>query len=590
MGSGIYFPISALFFSILTIGLFYAKRSVNSFETKIYEKLMLLNFLGLIIELLCTFASYISGQFPQISDIILKSYLVYNLLWTFILFCYVFYISVKEDFVLKNKNKLLIIGTMILAFFISLIYSLRCDLVILNNFNVRYTEGPSVNLTYLICGILIFGMVVLMLRNLKHIKNKKYIPIFIFIIAIVIGIVIQKNVPGLLIMTYVETLTVSIMFHTIENPDMKLLEEVHKSKEISDNANEEKSVFLYNITQEIRNSTNLVDDYVNLILMSEDIDEIKDTARTIKAATARFHTTTNEIFDVSRIDSALVKVYNNKYSIKLLIKELVNIYEKKCISKGLEFRTNIEHNIPDMLYGDSINLKEVLMCLLDNSVKYTSSGYVELNINTIIKNNICRLVITVEDSGVGIKSEDINNIKMNDSALGKANKLITLINGTMVISSNYGIGTKVKVILDQNIEDVSSEMVKKYDKVFDNTKIMVVDDSEPGLKVVEKLLKDSNIVLDKVSKGKDCLNKIRSHEKYDLLLIDESVSEVSGEYILKKLQEIRNFDIPVILLTKDNKYEYDDKYKDLGFSDFILKPIKKEEILKKIELNIKKKV
>ena len=403
--------------------------------------------------------------------------------------------------------------------------------------------------------------------------------LFIFLALIVV--IIQKQNPGLLLITAAETFITVIMYFTIENPDMKLLEEVHKSKEISDNANEEKTLFLYNMTQEIRNTTSEINNHADLILDSDSLEESKDSARSIKATTSKFTSMTNEILDVSKIDSANIKVYNNKYKIKNILKQVVNIYTDICKNKELKFITNIDHDIPETLYGDSIGLKEVLTIILNNSIKYTQKGYIELDINTIIKNDICRLIITIEDSGTGIKSEDINKLKVDDKSLSKANKLITLMNGTMLISSNYGIGTKVKIILDQKIALDKDDEISKYDTVFDDINILMIDDSEAGIKIIEKLIKGTNIKMDSSNTGKDCLSKIKVN-KYDIILLDEELSGISGLELIRKIKEIRNFNTPIILLTKDNSYEYNEEYLKLGFNDYILKPVKKDELLTKI--------
>ena len=363
---------------------------------------------------------------------------------------------------------------------------------------------------------------------------------------------------------------------------MKLLEEMHKSKEISDNVNEEKTLFLYNMTQEIRSITNKIDDNADTILDSKDIETIYDAARDIKANASNFTSMMNEILDIGTIDSTTIKIYNSKYNIKLILKQLINIYSNTCKNKELKFITNIDHDIPDSLYGDAINLKEVLTIILNNSTKYTQKGYVELNVNTIIKNDICRLIITVEDSGIGIKSEDIDKLKLEDNSLSKANKLLTVMNGTMLISSEYGIGTKVKVILDQKIELNDNQEILKYESTFDNISILTVDDSESGLKIIEKLLKGTDIKIDKAYTGKECLDMIRLN-KYDLILLDEELDQISGIELMKKITAIRNFDIPVILLTKDNNYEYKEDHLKEGFCDYLLKPLKKETLLEKID-------
>ena len=586
MASGIYFPIAALGFALLTVITFYVKKPIKSTETRIYKYLMISNLLGLVLELDCTFASYISNTLPKISDFILKTYLVYNLIWTLILTIYVLYISVDTNILSKYKNNLKFLVGLISVVSVYFIYHLECILVIQDNFRVRYTEGPSVNFTYTICGVLIFIIVLLMFRNRKNLSNKRYIPIFIFLVAIVLGIIIQKNIPGLLIMTYVETLTVAIMYHTIENPDMKLLKEMHEAKEISDNANEEKTLFLYNMTQEIRATTKNIDNEADNIIDSDDIEFDKESARNIKGETSKFRMMTNDILDVSAIDSANIKIYNSSYNLKLLLRTIIGSYTEVCKNKNLEFRTNIEHNIPESLYGDNINLKKVINQLLTYCVKDTNKGYVELDINTIIKGDIVRLIITIEDSSMGIKSSDLEKIKMDNKNISESYKLITLMNGAMVITSNYGTGNKIKIILDQKVDTTEEKENKKYQNILDNKKILIIDNSEPSIKIIEKLLKNSNIEIDYSLNGKDAYKKIATRNRYDLILLDEELNTITGEEMLESLKKIRNFNIPVILLSKDNKYEYNEEYLNMGFSDILIKPIKREELLEKIDKNI----
>ena len=452
--------------------------------------------------------------------------------------------------------------------------------------NIGYTYGLSVNVGYGVAAIMIIIMLYYLIKNVKTIGIKEYIPLFAFIILTIITLIIQKINPEITMLLLSNTIVTYLMYFTIENPDMKLLEESYRAKEISDNANEEKTLFLFNMTQEIREVTTKINEDANIILESKNYEEIYTCARDIIARSNAFSSATNDILDMSSVDATTIKIYNNKYNVKNIIKQLVNVYGDICKNKELDFRTNIDHDIPDALYGDGINLKEVLNTVLSNSTKYTEKGYVELSVNTIIKNDICRLIFTIEDSGTGIKSEDINKIKVDDKSLAKANKMITLMNGTMLISSDYGIGTKVKVILDQKIGETEETEVSKYESTFDNISILSVDDSESGLKIIEKLLKGTNIKLDLASTGKECLDKIKIG-KYDLILLDEELSQISGLELMQKIKEIRNFKTPVILLTKDNSYEYNEEYTKIGFVDYILKPLKKEELLEKINKHTK---
>ena len=503
------------------------------------------------------------------------------------------------------RNKIIIgqkRGTVYLSNFItcSLVSVVMCMALPLQT-EKGYAIGPAVNFVYLCSTICINVWFIPMIKNRKIIEHKKFVPLYIFILLIIIVAIIQRIYPQATLITIVEFLIVFIMYHTIENPDMKMLDEVHKAKVISDNANEEKTLFLYNMTNEIRGITKDIDKETDNILDETDnkkidVEEINNSARNIKGSTAKFTTMTNEILDISSIDSASVRIYNEKYNIKRLLKELVGIYKPKAQNKNLDFRVSIASDIPEYLYGDGINLKKVLTIILDNSIKYTNNGYIEFNINTIIKGDIARLIISVEDSGIGMKAEDINKIftkkqerednhNLNNN-LYNAKRLITLMNGTIVPSSSYGSGTTIKIILDQKYDTIDTD-INKYNNIYDKKKVLLIDDSPSSEKLFNKILSETNIELTSVKLGKEGLEKIRNKEKYDLILLDEELEPQNGHIIMRKLLEIRNFNIKVILLTKDNKYDYDDSYLQEGFTDYIIKSSDKEEMLNKINKYLK---
>ena len=575
MGNNV-FTIVSFFYSFILNIFFFSKKRLKNIETNLFSYIIIANFVNIIFALLSYSVEQYNGN-QLINNILAKGVIFCFYTFSFLFNLYVMFITkrnIKKDEVFNNK-------AVIVIYFLALLPIIFLPIHYYHNGNTIYSYGPCANYEYLVISLMIFYWFILFIKNFETLKQKKSIPIIAFVVLLVIVAMIQKVKPELLLLTSLETFVVYLMYFTIENPDMKLLEEAHRSKEISDSANEEKTLFLYNMTQEIRNVTDKINDDADIILDSKDYEEIYDSARDIKAKTSEFTTMTNDILDVGTIDASTLKIYNNKYSVKNIIKQMVNVYGDICKNKELKFRTNIDHDIPDMLYGDGINLKEVLNTILSNSTKYTSNGYVEFNVNTIIKNDICRLIFTIEDSGTGIKSEDINKIKIDNKSLSKANKLLTMMNGTMLISSDYGIGTKVKVILDQKIGETEETEVSKYESTFDNISILSVDDSESGLKIIEKLLKGTNVKLDLATTGKECLDKIKIG-KYDLILLDEALTQISGIELMQKIKEIRNFNTPVILLTKDNSYEYNEEYIKIGFVDYILKPIKKEELLEKI--------
>ncbi len=600
MYTGIYFLIEAIVYSMLLMTVYFRKKVFKSKENKVYSILVVVSFFELIVELILDFVGPMYKEIPNVSFFVARLFSFGVELWITILLCYVLFVCLnikkKERYIPVVRN----VAIVLMIIFTTLNFILPL------NFKydgyIAYTYGPSVNIIYLSAFLYSFVGIIALIRNIKNIKDKRFFPILIFLIVGGIASYIQYMNPGLLLATPIHAFITFLMYFTIENPDVKMIEEYHKAKEISDNANEDKTMFLYNMTNDIRlitkdiniSTDRIIDEMSNKKL---DRDYINDCLRTIKEDTARFTTMTNEILDVDSIDSASIKVYDDKYNIKLLLKKLVTEYTDKCNKKNISFRNDIASDLPEYLYGDNLGLKNVLTSILDNSIKYTKEGYIELNVNTIIKNNVARLIITVEDSGVGISPDEMesifykrkeeidgSNIKNN---LYTARKLITLMGGTIIPNSNYGKGTIMKIVLDQKIADTSSDKYVKYETAYDKKKVLLVDDNISTEKIIKKLIKDTNIELDYVSLGKEALDKIRNKEKYDLILLDEVMDPLDGMTVMKKFKDIRNFKTTVILLTRNNEYEYNEEYLKYGFSDYLLKPINKDKLFEIIDKYLK---
>ena len=594
MNTGKFFIFNALVYIILLMFIYFSKRRYKSKENKIYSILIITSFIGVLLELGCRLTIPLLNEIPKTTFLITKLYLVYLLTWVTLLSLYTFIIVNNPQSKFKHTKI-----SIIITYIINIIIIFYLPINYYNDGELIYTYGLSVYWVYIVSFVYIIISIINILLSKTNLKDKKLIPIIAFIIIGTITTIIQLINPGMLLATSMETFVTVLMYFTIENPDMKMLEEVNKAKKISDNANQEKSMFLFNMTKEIRNISRNIDDHADNILSEvskeeTNIGNIGDNAREIKYDISKFNTMTNDILDVSNIDASNIKIYNTKFNIKLIIKGLVSIYKEKCQEKGLEFRTDIASDIPEYLYGDSINLKKVMITLLDNAIKYTNNGYVELSVNFVKKLDICRLIISIEDSGIGIKTEELdtifykkkeelnrNNLKNN---LYTAKKIITMMEGTIIANSDYNKGTTMKIVLDAKIVPTKENV---YIKEYDNKKILLVDDSETCEKIIKKILRGSNITIERTEYGKYCLDKIRSKEKYDLILIKDELKPLDGYTIMTKLQEIRNFNIPCILLTKNTNVEYDDSYQKYGFKDYIIKSNDKNKILNTLDKYLK---
>ena len=591
---GACFSISGIIFVTIFMITFFSKSNIKTKETRLYGILLLITFFGTFIDIFSFILFKLEFDVNSfLYKFFAKGMLVYFIAWIFIFTEYIYEISNKS--ILRFNIKLY-----------KIVFALSSILVILIPIKFKktpsaiYPSGIGVNVTYFLVGLLLLVSLILSFENIKEKNKKKYIPIFLVITMLASATLVQKFFPDSFLINFSLAIVVSVMYFTIENPDIKTIEEIHRAKEISDNANEEKTMFLYNMTSNIRSIAKDINTSADNILDETDnkkvnMEVINDSARDIKGNAAKFTTMTNEILDISQMDSN-IKIYNDKYNVKIIIKELVQIYKKKAEDKGISFRTNIASDIPPYLYGDSMGLKKALSIILDNSVKYTSSGFIDFDVSTIIKRDIARLVITVEDSGSGIKAEDLNKIfnkKVNDNErlnikynLYNAKRLVILMGGTIIPSSVYGRGTTIKVVLDQKIADMD-DALDKYESVYDKKSILLVDDNVSSGKIFTKMLKDTNIELSIVTSGKECLDKIRNKDKYDLILLDEDMEPLDGITVMRKLKEIRTFNTKTILLTKNNDYEYNDDYLEYGFDGYLLKPIDKDKLFELIDKYLK---
>ena len=601
MGTGIIFPICAIPFSILINVLFMKKDHINNYETKTYKLLIIANFIGLILELLCTPASMIYSQYPVVANIVYKTYLIYLISWTVLFTYYVYKISINTN----TKKYWKPIFAILCTVMVILVYTLPIELVIKDNFKTRYTIGPSVSFTYLVCSICVGIIIITIIRNIKNVLNKKYVPVFILLLLGTAAIVIQKIFPQLLLMTYVETLICSIMYFTIENPDMKMVEALQKAKDDADRANHAKTDFLSSMSHEIRTPLNAIVGFSDCVNNASTLDEAKENAKDIVNASKTLLEIVNGILDISKIESGKLELNCSSYDARSTFEELATLIEVKAKEKDIKFTYYIDPNVPKVLYGDYNNVKKVITNLLSNAVKYTDKGFIRYEITCVNTDDMCRLIVSVEDSGRGIKKEAVDqlftkfqrldedkNTTIEGTGLGLAitKQLVDLMGGKIVVHTVYGSGSKFTAMIPQKISNEVIEVepeVKKEVKVLKkdvnltDVKILIVDDNNLNLKVASKLLERYNANnITTVNSGFECLDKISSGEKYDLIFMDDMMPKMSGAETFAKLKEMPGFITPVVALTANAISGMRENYLELGFDEYLAKPIEKEALIK----------
>lgn len=574
--------IVSFIYTMLTSIVYFSKNRINNSENAVYEKLLSITPIGLLLEIGCNVTA-IYKMNELVSSIISRIYLIFILVWLTTFTLYILTITkYKGDKLTEYKNskirKSIIIGSI---FSILLLIFLPIDFVLEKN--SAYLGGMGIVFLLAITFLLIILDFILFIKYFKNMTFREKVPMLLLLLLIGGLLLVNNIVPEIQIISSSFALITVIMYFTIENPDKKLLEEIHTSKKIADAANEDKSMLIYNMMNEVKSIASDINKSSEVILNSNNLEENRFFAREIISSNNKLYSMANNIYNIDVIDDINVKTVKNKYNIKLLLKEVISKNKELFEDKDISFRFNIDSNLPNTLYGDSINLKNVLNTIIGNSYKYTDKGYVELSVNAIFKKDIVRLIIKIEDSGIGIKAEDLDkclnkNTKDQNSLYG-ARKTINIMGGNLLISSEYNKGTIVTIILDQKIYTNNKD---NYDNYVNNKKILIIDDNNSSTKIISKILDKHNILYDSSNLGKEALDRIRKGDKYDLILLDEDMPYMDGISVMNKFSKIKGFDTKVILLTKNSNIIYDDIYKDSGFCDYIIKPIDKDDLMNKI--------
>lgn len=579
--------IVSFIYTMLISIVYFSKNRINNSENAVYEKLLSITPIGLLLEIGCNVTA-IYKMNDLVSSIISRLYLIFILVWLTTFTLYILTITkYKGDKLTEYKNskirKSIIIGSI---FSILLLIFLPIDFVLEKN--SAYLGGMGIVFLLAITFLLIILDFILFIKYFKNMTFREKVPMLLLLLLIG-GLLLVNNIaPEIQIISSSFALITVIMYFTIENPDKKLLEEIHMSKKIADAANEDKSMLIYNMMNEVKSIASDINKSSEVILNSNNLEENRFFAREIISSNNKLYSMANNIYNIDVIDDINVKTVKNKYNIKLLLKGVISKNRELFEDKDISFRFNIDSNLPNTLYGDSINLKNVLNTIIGNSYKYTDKGYVELSVNAIFKKDIVRLIIKIEDSGIGIKAEDLEkclnkNTKDQNSLYG-ARKTINIMGGNLLISSEYNKGTIVTIILDQKIYINNKD---NYDNYVNNKKILIIDDNNSSIKLISKILDKHNILYDSSNLGKEALDRIRKGDKYDLILLDEDMPYMNGISVMNKFSKIKGFDTKVILLTKNSNIIYDDIYKDSGFSDYIIKPIDKDDLMNKINKYLK---
>lgn len=429
--------------------------------------------------------------------------------------------------------------------------------------------------------------------------------------------VVQEVVISLGII-FMSLIVAGIVNSLITEQNHRLLDALRKEKrsqQEAEAANMAKSSFLANMSHEIRTPINAILGMNEMILREEKDPAIRGYAGNIQASGNSLLSIVSDVLDISKIESGKLEIIPVDYEVNSLISDCCNMAAGRAKAKELELLVECADNVPMKLCGDETHIRQIIMNLLTNAVKYTEKGTVKLIVSGRFTDGGFVLKVDVSDTGIGIAEENLpqlftqfqrfdlqrnRNIEGTWLGLSIVKRLCDLMSGTITARSVLGSGSTFTVELPQKVVDstpcggvnlnYSAGAEHEYHHSFEapEARILAVDDLPVNLLVIANLLKETRIKIDTAGSGRECLDKC-SQQKYDLILMDHMMPEMDGVQTFEKLHGDKsspNFETPVIMLTANALAGMREQYMDVGFADYVSKPVRGAKLEEAIRRNL----
>ncbi len=616
MISKVLLSIGSMFFIFLLMAAYYSKTMKYKLNNKLYRYLLIVSIILLVSEVLYALA------FEFIDELI-----IYKILWrihwfdAIIVFLFLYYYVVCitkniEDLSIKkfvNGNitvKIFTIFTMICSI---VFMFLPFDEMTIETFSFIPGTAAYFCIGYFLVTISV--IIVEVYKNKGAYKNEK-IAFMGSIGSFIITSSLQLLFPGISFFGILETLVIFFFYFSIENPDLRMIEEIDDLKQSIERSSKAKSDFLSNMSHEIRSPMNAIIGFSESIIADEHFDSNKVLAdiNHIKSSSKNLLDIIDNILDISKIETGTDTIENREYSLKELIVDWTGIVETRLEGKNIKFILDIDTNLPSKYYGDATKIYQIVLNILTNAVKYTEVGRIKMSLyGEKINDTVYKLKFKVSDTGFGIKKEDFDKVFQKFSRLDAAKtneiegtglglvltkKYAELMGGKIWFESEYHVGTTFYFEIPQRVIDLSiigniKEAVEESSKrqLLDCTgkKVLVVDDDELNLKVIKRLLGAYKVEVETISDPDDCIYKVKAGIHYDLIFLDHIMHNMSGIELLKVLKGLQGYDIPpIIMLTANAIAGVREMYLKEGFDYYLSKPIDTNELDKIVNVFLKK--
>ena len=599
----LYIPGCALVLATLLIIVFFSKKRAKNDETQLYTFLLISSFIDSLLLYIILYIGYVSPNSLALIFLLNKIDFSMYIIWIWLMFIYFFKISITKENIPKYYDIIFKITLVINIILIIIMWVLPIDII--NHDGQMGVTGIAVDFSMVIFVIYLIFIIAVSLFKFKII-NKKYAPLYVLIVLLSISLITKKNNPTFLFTSAIIAYVNLIMYFTIENPDMKLINKLELAKNTAEKANRAKTEFLSSISHEIRTPLNAIVGLSEIINKTDDLKEIHEDSKDVVNASYTLLEIVNSILDISKIEAGKMEIVKVNYNPRDEIQKLAKLLETRIGSKDLKLYVEIDNNLPNVLYGDLNKVKQIISNLLSNAIKYTESGRVDLKVVVENTDKICNLEIMVKDTGRGIKEEQLShlftkfdrleadkNTSIEGTGLGLAitKSLVEMLGGTINVESTYGVGSVFTVTIPEEISDVilettETESITKYNGVTS----LIVDDSKLNLKVAEKILSEYGLTSETVLSGDECIEKIKRGNNYDIIFMDIMMPNKGGVETLKELKSLPNFNTPVVALTADAMEGQKEAYLSAGFIAYLSKPIDRQELESFLKKELKDKV